>query len=339
MALEYKEKLKEISEQLKQGVKPQSVTARTFIGWFGAQRRSYWNVRFIRIALEEFQLRTEPDFVYAYIDSPISFIHVPKKKAGQVEEEIIPDVYKDPTYRIGKLASANRKPLSVNPDDTISKAVVLMTAHDYSQLPVMTSDREVKGVVSWSSVGQQLALGKKDCKCVRDCMVPHKEISSETSIFAAVDDIIANQYVLIRNSENVICGIVTTSDLSQEFGRLGEPFLLLGEIENYIRRMIKDNYTIDDLKEACDSSDVTRDIRSPADLTLGEYLHLVENPDRWMKLGITIDRETFVKKLEEIRLIRNDVMHFDPDGIPEEDIDKLRSFVRLMQSLARAGAI
>jgi predicted transcriptional regulator len=339
MALEYENKLNEISKQLKEGVRPQSVTARTFIGWFGAQRRTSWNVYFIRELLNKFQLKTEPDFVYAYIDSPISFVHVPKKKAGQIEEEAIPDVYRDPTYRIGKLTSANRKPLSVNPDDTLAKAILLMIEHDYSQLPSMTSDREVKGIISWSSLGQQLALGSKDCKYVRDCTVPHKEISSDTYIFAAVDDIVANQYVLIRNSEELICGIVTTSDLSQEFRRLGEPFLLLGEIENYIRRMIKDKYTIDDLKEACDLSDATRDIKSPADLTLGEYLRLVENPDRWMKLGVTIDRETFVNKLEEIRRIRNDVMHFDPDGIAEEDIGKLRDFVHLMQSLANVGAI
>jgi CBS domain-containing protein len=339
MVLEYEEKLEEISEQLKRGIKPQSVAARTFIGWFGAERRSYWNVWRIRTSLEKLQLKTDPDFEYAYIDSPISFIRVPRKEAGQVEEEAIPDAYRDPTYRIGKLASANRKPLSVKPDDPLARAILLMTEHDYSQLPVMTSDREVKGTISWSSLGQQLGLGRKDCKGVRDCMVPHKEISADTSIFAAVDDIIANEYVLIRNSESVICGIVTTSDLSQEFRRLGEPFLLLGEIENYVRRMIKDKYTIDDLREARDPSDAARDIESPADLTLGEYLRLLENPDRWEKLQITVDRETFVKTLEEIRRIRNDVMHFDPDGIPEEDIAKLRAFVRLMQRLARAGAL
>ena len=339
MALEYEEKLDEVSKQIKAGIKPQPVTARTFIGWFGAQRRTYWNVQFIRASLKKFQLKTEPDFEYAYIDSQISLVHVPKKKAGQVEEEVIPDISRDPTYRIGKLTSANKQPLSVKPDDLIDKAITLMIAHDYSQLPVMTSDRNVQGIISWASLGQQLTLGKGGCKHVRDCIVPHKEISSEVSIFAAVDDIIAHEYVLIRNTENVICGIVTTSDLSQEFRRLGEPFLLLGEIENYIRRMIKDKYTIADLKEACDPSDETRDIKSPSDLTLGEYLRLVENPNRWTKLEINMERETFVKKLEEIRLIRNDVMHFDPDGIPEEDIGKLRDFVRLMQSLARVGAI
>lgn len=337
MALEYEEKLGEISKQIKEGIKPQSVTARNFIDWFGAQRRSYWNVKFIREHLKEYRLVTSPDFEYAYIDSLISFLPAPKKKSTQGQEEV-PDVYKDPTYRIGKLASANKPPASVKPDDLISKAITLMITHDYSQLPVMTSDREVKGVISWSSLGSQIALGK-ECKYVRECMVPHKEISSDTYIFSAVDDIIANEYVLIRNTENIISGIVTTSDLSQQFRQLGEPFLLLGEIENYIRWMIQDKYTIGELRNACDPSDIERSINSPSNLNLGEYLRLLENPDRWAKLGISIDRDIFIKKLEDIRQIRNDVMHFDSDGIPEQDIDKLRDFVRLMQSLARVGAL
>lgn len=95
-----------------------------------------------------------------------------------------------------------------------------MIAHDYSQLPIMTSEREVKGIISWSSLGSQLALGKQ-CKYVRECMVPHKEISSDTYIFSAIEDIIANQYVLIRNTENVISGIVTTTDLRGEVLSIG----------------------------------------------------------------------------------------------------------------------
>lgn len=335
--MEYKEKLSEITKHIKEGIKPQPVTARTFISWFGAQRRSYWNVKFIRGCLKEHQLITSPDFEYAYIDSQISFLRAPKKSA-QAQEEIAPDVSKDPTYRIGKLESANKQIVSVKPDDSIAKAVTLMIEHDYSQLPVMTSDREVKGIISWASLGTQRVLGK-ECKYVRECMVPHKEISSDTYIFAAIDDILANQYVLIRNAENVIAGIVTTSDLSVQFRQLGEPFLLLGEIENYIRRMIHDKYTKNELRAVCDPLDVEREVESVSDLTLGEYLHLIENPDNWDKLSVSIDRELFIKKLDEIRRIRNEVMHFDPDPIPTQDIDKLRAFVRLMQNLARVGAI
>lgn len=33
------------------------------------------------------------------------------------------------------------------------------------------------------------------------------------------------------------------------------------------------------------------------------------------------------------------VMHFDADNLAEQDVNKLREFVRLLQSLARYGAI
>jgi CBS domain-containing protein len=331
------EKLSEISKQLKDGIKPEPIIARTFIGWFGTQRRSSWNVSYIRSKLAKYQLATEPDFEYAWIDGYINVIRAPRKKTAS-ENGMTPDVTKDPTYRIGKLASANKTLVSVKPDDTIKKAISLMLLHDYSQLPVMTSDRDVKGVINWTCLGSQLALGK-ECEHVRDCMVTHKEISYDTYIFSAVDEIIANQYVLIRNTANIICGIVTTSDLSLQFRQLGEPFLLLGEIENYIRRMIQDKYTLEELKAACDSPDSGKKIEGISDLTIGDYLHLLENPENWDKLHIEVDRTIFISKLEEIRQIRNDVMHFDPDGITHEDVEKLRDFVRFMQNLAKAGVV
>ncbi len=60
--------------------------------------------------------------------------------------------YADPIYRISKLASATRKPLSVSPGANLEEAVTHMLINDYSQLPVMTSDRDVKGVITWTAL-------------------------------------------------------------------------------------------------------------------------------------------------------------------------------------------
>jgi hypothetical protein len=38
-----------------------------------------------------------------------------------------------------------------------------------------------------------------------------------------------------------------------------------------------------------------------------------------------------------VRIIRNDVMHFDTDGIPLEDLEKLREFARFLRLLQRVG--
>ena len=70
----------------------------------------------------------------------------------------------------------------------------------------------------------------------------------------------------------------------------------------------------------------------------GEYVRLLENPAHWTKLKLPLDRVVFTDTLKQVRVIRNDVMHFDPDGIPKEDLETLRDFVRFLRTLQRMGA-
>ena len=341
-------RLTKISEQLKDGKSPSQETVRTFIGWFGAQRRGYWIVRDIRTTLKSLNIRTTPDFESAYIDSRISFVRYDTKEdpdpaatdsiSGTDSDRdldtnipISGDV-NDPTYRIGKLESANRKPLSVVPDFPLSKAITLMLAHDYSQLPVMTNDRDVKGMISWKTIGSRLALGKS-VNLVSECVdVPHV-VSASSSLFSVISQIVKFEYVLVRASDRKITGIVTTSDLSIQFRQLTEPFLLLAEIENHIRSLIDGCFDADELSGARDNSDTARRIDSVADLTFGEYIRLLENPVNWKKINLNVDRVIFTKELDKIRKIRNDVVHFDPDGISEDAQETLRRFVNFLQQL------
>lgn len=306
--------------------------------------------------MKKLGLQTKPDFNIAYIDSLIEFVpfveEKPNTEINKTEASLpVADnkiesasdtpsavTITDPTYRIGKLASANNPPVSVKPDSSLSEATTIMLSHDYSQLPVMTSERDVKGMISWASIGKRLVF-EKPCIFVRDCMETHQEISAEVSLFAAIDIIIKHEYVLIRDLSRKISGIVTTSDLSLQFLQLGEPFLLLGEIENQIRRLIHGKFSKSELEIARDPSDSTRQISSEADLTFGEYIRLLENPARWSNLKIKIDRTVFVEMLDKVRQIRNDVMHFDPDGIAETDLKTLRDFVSFLQSLSKLGVI
>jgi len=137
------------------------------------------------------------------------------------------------------------------------------------------------------------------------------------------------RFTVIRSTT----GIVTASDLSLQFQQLAEPFLLLGEIENHVPRVISQRFTHTELGSAKDPTDTKRVVTSVADLTYGEYIKLLENPERWDKLNITVDRKTCLEKFESVRKIRNDVMHFDPDGIPEKDLMTLREFARFLQRL------
>ena len=323
------ERLNEIAKQLKKGVTPARVTVREILGWLEVSRRgSFVNWR-IRRTLEEAGLETQPDFEWAYIDGHINFVEI----GSDEDREAI-----STTYRIDGLESANRKPVSVKPDSALTEATTLMLTNDFSQLPVMTTEREVKGAISWKSIGSRLVLGKK-CTVVRDCMDPAQLIGAECSLFEAIRIIADHDYVLVQAQDHTISGIVTASDLSQQFRDLSEPFLLIGECENLLRRLIHGKFRVEELQEAKDSSDPNRTVAGVADLTLGEYVRLLEETARWNKLKLSVDRRQFIDRLNRVREIRNDVMHFDPQGIDPEAMQALREFVRFLQELWRLRVI
>ena len=340
--LEPESKLAEIKNNLGNGSQSESVSVRSFLEWFGARRRGVGVVAHIRRALEKYSLETEPDFESAYIDS-IIVVQLKSKEiqevdeVAQTEKELVGGYDSDPTYRISKLAAANKKPISVTPQQSLSEAITLMMTNDFSQLPVMSGDRDVKGLISWKTIGTRLVL-KREGSEVKDFVEPVKIVSSDSSIFSVIGDITQSDCVLVKNNQNAISGIITTADLSDQFGVLSRPFLILGEIENYIRKLLDNRYSQAELQAAVDPSGAERTIESVSDLTFGEYLRVIENPDRWGALNVEIDRKIFIKNLDDIRKIRNSVMHFDPDGVDREDIGKLNQFCEFLRSLERCGA-
>jgi len=348
------ERLQDLAAEVQQGRTP-TATVRDLLSWYPASRRGYWINQGIRDALKKAGLQTDPDFESAYIDAVVRFVPVgtpeepaalpavgpaePAPMAPAGAQPVAPGAAlpeADPTYRISKLASANRPPVSVPPDAPLNNVATVMLANDFSQLPVMSGEREVKGVISWASIGQRFAVGKGGARA-QDLMDQHQEIRADASLFRAIPIIADHGYVLVRGRDNRIVGIVTASDLNLQFRQLAEPFLLLGEIENHIRRIIDNRFAQADLAAVKDPADVGREINSVADLTFGEYVRLLEHPDRWAQLGLPIDRATFLEKLEKVRQIRNDVMHFDPDGMPESDLEALRDSTRFLQRLQEMG--
>jgi CBS domain-containing protein len=332
--------LKKIAADLKQNGNAASITVRELLSWFGAQRRGFYVIQNIQEALAQEGLTTNPDFEGAYFDGPIEFElvkQVDKQDAPpeQVHAAAQPASQKpaDPTNRIGRLEAANNTPIRVAPNDSIAYAITIMMNKDFSCLPVMTSDRDVKGVVSWTSIGSRYALGKHPVEA-RECMDNAYIVSAEISLFDAMDDILKHQYALIEGPTGKIDGIVTTYDLGVQFRQLSEPFLLLGEVENHVRRIIRSaKFSTNDLKECCDQNIEGRDVEDVSEMTLGEYIRLLEKPERWAKIGLKLDRAEFVNQLNKVRELRNDVMHFDPDPLEVDRMNELRQFAQFLQRL------
>lgn len=339
--------LREAAKELKGGRDRVDVTVRALVGWFRAERRSPWITIYLRAALRELHLRTEPDFASVNLDATISLMEEgPAAEAGVDrnadtaespqggQQDRIPS--QDPTLRIRMLRAAISKPVCVNENDPVDKAVTIMLANGYSQLPVMRGEG-VKAAISWRSIGTRLSLGSK-LNSVSDCLENPLELRADTSLLSAIQQIVSNDYALIKDRAGRLTGIVTTADLSAEFGTLSEPFLLLREIESYLRILLEPVCTVPLLNDLRDPG-VERKVATVADLTFGEYVRAFQNPKIWSSLGLRIDKKFFCKALDDARLIRNEVMHFDPDPIELARLDGLRNIVRILQALAESKII
>ena len=236
-------------------------------------------------------------------------------------------------FCIGMLDAANRpkEVLTITRDSTVKEAITEMMKHRYSQLPVTQNGRQIDGMISWRSIGRARARGEA-CEHVRDCMETVRVLDQDAPFFEAVDTITEKEVVLVRGRDRTISGIVTTSDLSRAYHQRAAPFLLLGEVEDRIRILIDRNLTADDVREAKHGND-TREVEDASDLTFGEYVRLLESPENWTKLRLEIDRKLFVELLNDVREVRNDVVHFRPDSSEPENLNKVRMLYELLEQL------
>jgi predicted transcriptional regulator len=325
------QKLKEFSKRVKNESGPHRETVRTLLSWFKAQRRGSLTCARIRSALKKVGLEA-PDFERSYLDVEISFtaiapdISLDHMTVGDAyADELITVDNADFVPQIGMLEAANREPLSVKRDDLIEKAITYMLLHDYSQLPVMQSNRDVKGYISWKTIGHsRIAEGIKPEK-VQDCMEKDVEVLRyDTPLFDATEKILKKEFILVKRNDDVILGPVTLHDISTQFRDLSESFLSIGTIENCLRQLLSGIFTRAELKECIDPSNNEREVIDLINLSFGEYIRLIENPKRWEKLQVNLDRTVIVKRLHEVRDIRNNVMHFRPDGTAPEELILLK---------------
>jgi CBS domain-containing protein len=331
-----------ILEQIAQTGETVVTTPRSLLGHYGYVRRGRWINGAIRSAMRSHGVASVPDFETAYIDGEIALqrLEAPPMAADRESANQNPTgplllsggSVPDPVSRIRLLAAANRTPISVRRDHGVREAVTLMLINDFSQLPVMGNERDVYGMISWRSIGRARALNRP-AEFVRDCMEEAAEIPDHAAMLEAIALVGSREAVLVRGADRRIVGLVTTSDLSLEFRTQAEPFLLLAEIENHLRRLIDGRYSRETIEAAQDVRDSTREVEDVSDLTFGEYIRLLQDPVNWAVLGVDLDRSHFCSRLDRVRGIRNDVMHFNPDGTSEGELEILRDTVRLLQQM------
>jgi hypothetical protein len=64
---------------------------------------------------------------------------------------------------------------------------------------------------------------------------------------------------------------------------------------------------------------------------MGDYQRIFENASCWDLLGWSLDRIRFSARLGEIARIRNNLMHFNSDPLPDDIMSMLQNFINLLQ--------
>lgn len=338
---------------------------KTLLSWFGKKGRGKSVVEDIGEALRETRILTEPEFTSGGVHDYIEFKTVPEtddSRSGQstgsgesedqsksddqgrnepnLEDNGRDDRSSEPIgskFCIGMLGAANRpkQVMTIKRDQTVEEATTTMMMGRFSQLPVTQNMRDIDGMISWRSVGEARVRGGA-CEFVRDCLEaePVSILAQDAPFFEAVKTINEKEVVLVRGIDRTITGIVTTADLSREYHQKAEPYLLLGEVEDRIRTLIDRGLSSEEVKQAKDPGDGTREIEDASDLTFGEYDRLLQIPENWKKLALGIDRKMFIALLADVREVRNDVMHFRPDSTEPENLDKVRQLHSLLAQLS-----
>jgi CBS domain-containing protein len=312
---------------------PLRVTVRELLSFWGAKDRGD-QVSQIEADLANHGLVTSPSFRAVTLDTVVSLTTPPDEAEGtatvgpsEVDDLPVTEDDEGGDDLNVRLTVGNLSPLdgveSVGPNSTFEEAITKMLLNDFSQLAVLNGPRNVRGAVTWRSIAE--AMHQKSASLV-DAIVSHVEVVPyDRGLFDVLPTLQQREFVLVRDERKNIAGIVTTADVAQRYGAMATPFFEVGELDQTLRWILNRTFDMPAIHRLCGKK-----IESFDQLSIGDYQRVLENKEGWEKLGWPLDRVTFISRLEEIRSIRNKVMHFHPDPVPEDAVDKLRRFNNLL---------
>lgn len=326
---------------------PHRMTVRELISIWGARSRDFEVNERVDADLGNNGMTTNPDFRAVTLDDTIAIVLTTQATADEAAlvaagtmsvdaivsapAEVIENDDEsawDHGLTVGNLPSASRKVCMIAPEATFERAITLMLTNDYSQLAVMTGPRDLKGAVSWKSIAK--ARNANPNAALSAAIVKVSDVPYTTDLISLLPVIQSQEFIFVRGSDRTITGIVTLADVVEAYGQMASPFFMIGRIDQSLRRIIEAIFPMRIIAPLCDSEGL-RALSTCDQLTMGDYQRILENPDYWTRLDWSLDRKTFCARLEEIAQVRNNLMHFNSDPLPDDVISMLQNFINMLQ--------
>ena len=241
-------------------------------------------------------------------------------------------------YQVHQIIEGKGLPVSVDKDDAVSKALSLMIEHDYSQLPVVSSEEKAKDMIVNTAEGmvtnESILRGIRNFEAkieelkVRDVMISAPIYSYDDDLFDILDRLKDSNAVLITEDIGLgedLVGIVTSYDATEYFRNRTEDMMRVEDIELIIKDFILASYT--DKTGDVDESSLREVIAllteykktdkalNLDDLTLSDYINLLLYKTTWpfLQSVFSVKREFVMQLLQGVRKIRNELAHFRGD--------------------------
>nr|WP_201468476.1 CBS domain-containing protein [Microbacterium hydrocarbonoxydans] len=292
----------------------ETISVRDLIGYWGARGRGRNVVEMVTADLIKMGFEVDPPIDTGTLDTRVRIRNASASSQYADLDDHLLTLARIPA---ASFALANQDnpalPGLVEPSTPVDDATAMMLRYDYSQLLVVddVTRRNLVGVVSWKSYGSA-RLRREEPLTVADIMLPATPVDLHSDLFSNVGPVVKYDFVAVTY-QGKLAGIVTATDLTEQFEDLAVPFLAIGRCERELKRVARAKFAAVDPKEIDNAM-------------LGRLQQMYVK--HWDDLGWSISRDEFNAWIDSIRELRNKVAHFD-----DKDLD-LRPAVRTVHQLA-----
>jgi len=325
----------DLHQRLSQVANGTEVKVRDLLGWWGAKGRGRLVSGQIAADLANHDLISVPDFEKVTLDATVVLRHRSHDVDGTqsavgLAEDLDEEDEHELGLTIGNLPTAFSELTSVKPTDAVNVATSHMQLNDYWQLPVIDKNGRFYGAVTWESIAMGSLQG--NAFSVSDVLLDAQVHSFDAELIDVLPSLVDGGFILVTGADQEMAGIITMSDVVEAYGDLATPFIVVGETDHLLRRILQSIANLEDVQNSVGSE--TRKIKSFDDLTFGDYKSMLGQRTLWDKLPTLLDRKVFGHRVDEVREIRNSLAHFEPDPLQDGDLQKLRLFLDVVRHIA-----
>ncbi len=214
---------------------------------------------------------------------------------------------------------------TVREDNKIKDALTIMIEKDYSQLPIVTSEGVLIGIISEQSISRMFFhLGEKISNIalleqhVGECRDIATTILEDSFIVDALELLQRTNAVIVVNYKKEPKGILTDYDMHQFFRGFSQDLIQVQNVElklrEYIQMAFPDQNKMDSAlinAFGATKKDADKPNYSFEELSFYQHIKLITAEGNWGKFDhVFKPKDTFEVLMQQVRLIRNDLAHY-----------------------------